>query len=135
MKKTLLLAAATGLMLTACASHHREMHVGKADPLRTGVSVVDGKHIVVDQEPIYFSKGTQNVRFKWQLASDSKYTFPKDGVVIKDADTEIVECHPEQGGLAFSCLNKHAKPGRYKYTIKLEGTPAVPPLDPIIVND
>lgn len=133
MKKMILVAAATGLLLTACASHHP--HVEKTNPLRTGVSVVDGKYIVVDQEPIYFSKGTQNVRFAWQLARDSGYTFPKDGVVIKDAGDEIVECHPEQGGLSFSCLNKHTKPGKYKYTVKLEGSPAVAPLDPVLVND
>ena len=133
MKKMLLAAAATALLLAACASHHPP--VGKSNPLRTGVSVVDGKHIVVDQEPIYFSKEKRNVRFGWQWASDSGYTFPKDGIVINDAGDEIIECRPAQGGLSFSCLNKHAKPGKYKYTIKLEGSPAVPPLDPIIVND
>ena len=133
MKKMILVVAATGLLMTACASHHS--HVEKTNPLLTGVSVVDGRRIVVDQEPIYFSKGTQNVRFAWQLPPDSQYTFPRDGVVVKDAGDEIVDCHPEQGGLRFSCLNKHAKPGIYKYTIKLEGLPAVSPLDPIIDND
>ncbi len=133
MKKTILLAVSTGLMLAACASPYP--HAGRANPLHTGVSVVDGKRIIVDQEPIFFSRSTQNVRFAWQLSADSRYTFPGDGVVVKDAGDEIVDCHPEQGGLRFSCLNKHAKPGKYKYTIKLEGVPAVPPLDPIIDND
>ena len=133
MKKMILVLVATGLLVTACASHRS--HVEKTNPLRTGVSVVDGKRIVVGQEPIYFSKGTQNVRFAWQLPPDSQYTFPRDGVVVKDAGDEIVDCHPEQNGLGFSCLNKHTKPGKYKYTIKLDGLPAVPPLDPIIDND
>ena len=135
MKKILFVASASVLLLTACASQHQEMRVGIAHWDRTGVEVVDGKHIVVDQEPIYFPKAQQNVRFRWQLAAGSNYSFPSDGVTFKVATDEIVECHPEQGGRAFSCLNRHTKPGTYNYTIKLQGTPAVPPLDPIIVND
>jgi hypothetical protein len=133
MKKTLLVAVANGLILTACASHHS--HGMKADPVNPHVSILDGKQIVVNQEPLFFAKGVQNVRINWQLPPDSKYTFPKDGIVVNDAREEIVDCRVEKNGLAFSCLNRHTKPGKYKYTIKVEGSPAVAPLDPIVIND
>ncbi len=133
MKKTLLVAILSGLGLTACVSHHS--HAVKVDPLITNVTTVDGKQIVVDQEPIYFARGIQNVRVTWKLPVDSKYKFPKDGVVIKDAGEEIVDCRPAQDGLSFSCLNRHTKPGKFKYTVRLEGTPAIAPLDPVVVND
>lgn len=133
MKKSVLVAAVSALVLTGCACN--PLDVRKIDPHNPGVFVVNDKYIVVNQEPLYFPKGTQDVRITWQLPSDSKYTFPRDGIVIKDAGDEFADCHPEPNGLRFSCLNKHSKPGTYKYTIKVEGSPAVPPLDPIILND
>ena len=136
MKKTLLVAALTGLMLSACASHHdHERHMNAPrNPLNTLVSIVDGKQIVVSQEPIYFAKEMQNVRVTWHLQPDSKYMFGKDGIVVADAREEIVDCRPAPDGKSFSCLNRHTKPGKYKYTIRLEGTPAIAPLDPMMEN-
>ncbi|MEQ1515552.1 MAG: hypothetical protein ABL931_03580 [Usitatibacteraceae bacterium] len=135
MKKTLLVIA-TGLTLSACASHHSYSHVPKADPSNPRVSVLGGKQIVVDQEPLFFAKGVVNVRINWQLPADSKNTFPKDGITFdRGAVEELVDCRPEKNGLVFSCLNRHTKPGKYKYTIKLDGEPKVAPLDPVLVND
>ena len=133
MKKTLFVAAVTGLMLSACASHHA--HMRNADPLNTLVSIADGKQIVVSQEPIYFAKGMKDVRVTWHVSPDSKYTFGKDGIVVAEAREELVDCRAAPDGMSFSCLNRHTKPGKYKYTVTLNGTPAVAPLDPIMVND
>ena len=132
MKKSIFVVAATGLILSACASH--QTHAIKVDPANPRVSIVDGKRIAVDQETITFAKGVQNFRINWQLPADSKYVFPKDGIVVKDAREEIVDCRPEKDGRSFSCLNKNTRPGKYKYNIKVEGTPAIPELDPVIVN-
>jgi len=139
MKKNVLVAIATTLVLAACACDH-PMHAQKMgspaiDPETPGVFVLDDKIIVVNQEPIFFAKGKQNVRITWYLPADSKYRFPKDGIVIKDPGDQIIDCHQEQNGLRFSCLNKHSQPGKYKYTIKVEGSPPVTPSDPIILND
>ena len=133
MKKSVLVAAMSAIVLTACASNVLDART--IDPENPGVFVVDDKYIVVDQEPIYFPKAKKNVKITWQLPSDSKYRFPKDGIVIKDAGDEFPDCHPEQNGLRFACMNKHYKPGTYKYTIKVEGPSTVPPLDPIVLND
>ena len=133
MKISILVAAMSATVLTACASNVLDART--IDPENPGVFVVDNKYIVVDQEPIYFSKGKRDLRITWQLPPDSKYRFPKDGIVIKDPGDEFPDCHPEQNGLRFSCMNKHYKSGTYKYTIKVEGPSAVPPLDPIVIND
>lgn len=135
MKKTLL-ALVAGLALSACASHDSYSHVPKINPTTPRVSIIDGKQIVVDQEPIFFAKGVVNVRINWQLPADSKVRFPKDGIVFdRTAIEEIVDCRIDKEGLVFSCLNRHTKPGKYKYTIKVEGNPAIAPLDPTVVND
>lgn len=133
MKRYVLLAAATTLLLSGCAWNLPESR--KVNPHYPGVFVVDDKYIVVDQEPIVFARGMQNVRITWQLPPDSRYRFPRDGISFRDAGDEIADCHPEQSGVRFSCLNKHSRPGKYKYTIKLDGSPAVQPLDPTVVND
>ena len=133
MKKSILVIAATGLILSACASHHT--HAIKVDPANPRVSIVDGKRIAVDQETITFAKGVQNFRINWQLSADSKYVFPKDGIVVNEAREEIVDCRPAEDGRSFSCFNRHTRPGKYKYNIKVQGTPVVPVLDPVIVND
>ena len=133
MKKLIFVVAAAGIMLTACASHHP--YGPTADPLNPVVSVVDGKQIVVNQDPLVYAKEVQNVRISWRLPADSKYTFPKDGIVVNEAREEIVDCRPAEDGRSFSCLNRHTRPGKYKYNIKVQGTPVVKELDPIIVND
>ncbi len=105
------------------------------------VTVVDGK-IVVDQETITFAKDQQNVKITWHLPKDSNYVFPTDGIVIEGAGAgdEFLDhqVEPNDKGLKFSCKNKHSKPGKYKYTIKVQGPPGVPPLvplDPYIDNN
>jgi hypothetical protein len=132
MKKSLLVAAASVLALVACSSNGEG---GKnADPSNPVVSVAGGK-ITVAPEPLQFAKDKHNVKITWQLPAGTPYTFPKDGIVIGDGGDEFPDCHPEQNGQRFACMNKHNKPGKYKYTIKVDGSPAVPPLDPIVINE
>ena len=132
MKRTLFVCAVAALMLSACASHHGKM--GAVDPLNVYLSIADGKQIVVSQEPIYFPKNMQNVRVTWHVPSKFNYTFGANGIVIEGRGNEFTDCVPATDGKSFSCLNRHTKPGQYKYTITLEGKPAIAPLDPILVN-
>jgi hypothetical protein len=132
MNKSVLAAIVSAFALSACGPSAQDAK--KLNPDNPQVSVVGGK-IAIDQETIRFAKDKQNVKITWQLPADSKYTFPKDGIAIKDGGDEFPDCHPEQNGLRFACMNKHSKPGKYKYTITVDGSPAVPPLDPIIDND
>jgi hypothetical protein len=68
----------------------------------------------------------------WQIIS-AGYTFPSNGIVIAGGEGEF-DCHVEANGRRFMCHDNHRKPGKYKYTVNLSGSPAVPPLDPWIDN-
>ena len=105
------------------------------DALNPRLFIVDGKQIVVNQEPIYVAKKIKDVRITWHAPVGTNYTFGKDGIVIDNAGDEITDCRAAKDGKSFSCLNKHTKPGKYKYTVTLEGKPAIAPLDPVLVND
>ena len=86
----------------------------------------------VDNETVQVSRGN-SPNITWQMVSPG-YTFPSNGIVIQNAGTEFVDCHVEANGRRFACHNKHTKPGRYKYTVNVTGSPAVPPLDPFVDN-
>ncbi len=137
MKKILLVSAFAALLLSACASHHAAHHrnMGIVDPLNVYLSIADGKQIVVSQEPIYFAKNMKDVTVTWHAPVKFNYTFGANGIVIEKKGNEFVDCKPAVDGRSFSCLNKHTKPGTYKYTVTLDGKPAIAPLDPALVND
>ena len=144
MKLRSIFAVLVTLVLAGCGHmHHRDGDCSKCGPVditRPQVSVVNGR-IVVDQESLVFGEALSGIAVKitWQLPKGSNFRFPQDGIVFDKAGEEIV-CKSE-GGQTFACLNRHTKPGRYKYTIKLvpvEPRPdfkAPEPLDPWVIND
>ena len=85
----------------------------------------------VDSETVEVSRGN-SPNITWQLIS-AGYTFPSNGIVFASGAGQF-ECHVEANGRRFMCHNKHTKPGKYKYTINITGSPAVPPLDPFVDN-
>jgi hypothetical protein len=135
MKKTIFAAALCGLLLSACATQHQDHFKVAPDPTNVRTAIADGKRIIVNQEPIYFPRGLKNTRVTWNVPANSNYTFGRDGVVVEKGGDEIVDCKPSEDRKSFSCLNRHTKPGKYKYTIKFEGKPAIEPLDPTMDND
>ncbi|NJR72461.1 MAG: hypothetical protein HC782_05610 [Gammaproteobacteria bacterium] len=134
MKKTLLAAVSICIFISTNLAAQTKPKLS-IDALNPRLIIVDSKQIVVNQEPIYFAKRLKNVRVTWYAPAGSAYRFDKDGIVIDNAADEFVDCRPAKDGKSFSCLNKHSKPGKYKYTVTLQGKPAVAPLDPILVND
>lgn len=144
MKKiVLIVVAASAVVLATCATTEEEKGL-LGDPRETKVTVIGGRYLVVDQEPIpVFDK---NVRVRWQVdrTQQQKYRFPGDGIVINDPDNEFSDCKAEANGAKFSCHNKNAKKGvapkprYYKYSIRLVTTDGSRPperLDPTIMND
>jgi hypothetical protein len=130
MKRSAVLVVVSMLVLAACAGNP---FVRKPDPHNPSVSVVSG-YIVVDQEPIVVPKGQYDFSIVWQLAKDSTYSFPDDGIVVARGEDEF-KCKPEADKQRFTCVFRNSKPGKYKYTIKvLDGTKLLEPLDPTIVN-
>lgn len=152
MKKLSVVFAACALLLAGCA------HFGRApNPVRPQVFVVDGRLIVLNAEPLVFSRRGEVV-ITWHLPWGTNYTFDEKGVeingrfvretnvlregllqqtfVLDPRQDEIGNCSRSKDGLEFSCVNRNTKPGRYKYTIRVrDGTKPLDPLDPWLVND
>jgi len=119
MKKQLLSYLACVLLLSGCSIFHKDST--PPDPTRPQVAVVSGRFIVVNQEPLVFLRDQKNVTITWQLPKESQYRFqPRNGIDIEEKGRgEITECAVRSGGLEFSCVNRHTKPGKYSYTIRL----------------
>jgi hypothetical protein len=84
--------------------------------------------------PRVLSRGNDVV---WILVNKpgQSYVFAtNDGIAFKtEAGRNVFNCHREANGERFACLNRKT-PGEYEYAVRIAGTPAVPPLDPWIVN-
>lgn len=139
MKLRLVVASLAALVLAGCGlfGGHRGdcSKCGPVDITKPQVKVVNGK-ITVDQETLVFGEALRNVpvTITWTLPKDSNLRFPRDGITFEKSAAEEIVCRAE-GGYTFSCLNRHTKPGRYKYDIKvLDGDKALEPLDPHVDN-
>lgn len=85
----------------------------------------------VDNQTVQVSRGN-SPNITWQMMTPG-YTFPSNGIVIVNGGTEF-DCRVEANGRRFMCHDKHTRSGKYKYTVNVSGSPAVPPLDPFIEN-
>lgn len=63
------------------------------------------------------------------------YAFPTDdGIFFKtEPGRNTFRCHREANGNRYACMNGKTR-GTFEYGIRITGTPAVPPLDPWVVN-
>ena len=98
--------------------------------------LVSNGNISVDQDVLRFGKDQTNVTITWRLESKGggKLTFPENGVVFERAAAgEIAECQRSKDNTEFTCLNRHSKPGIYRYGINVneDGKP-LKPLDPYL---
>lgn len=132
MKKILFVALAA-LLLSSCAQH-RYMHGHLTDSTRPLVNVVGGQFIVVSQEPLVFLKEQRDVVITWQLPPNSGLRFARNGIDIEKGGDEFVNCGVRNDGLSFSCTNRHTKPGKYSYTIRVQAGDKVLQSDPFIMN-
>ena len=85
----------------------------------------------VDSTTVLVTRGN-SPKITWQMVSPG-YTFPSNGIVIANGGAEF-DCRLEADGRRFACNNRHTTSGKYKYTVNITGSPAVPPLDPWIDN-
>lgn len=142
MKKWHFIAAACVLMLAGCESFKWVPTLEERS--RPQVTVKDGR-ILVSPEILFYFPDERDVLIVWQLPKDSKYRFPTtdsifkvEGIVIEgrltdrvlrgaaaadsvglERQDDIVGCAARNGGLEFTCLNRHARSGVYKYTIRV----------------
>ena len=57
-----------------------------------------------------------------------------DTTYIDPEQNEIVDCKVRADGFQFTCLNKHTRPGRYKYSVRLTDGNADYLIDPDLDN-
>jgi hypothetical protein len=84
----------------------------------------------------------------WEIET-AGYTFPAKGIDFYPATTtklpataapagEFFNCNPMPGNTVYKCNDKYTPggpPGPFGYTVTLDGSPAVAPLDPYILNN
>ena len=86
----------------------------------------------VDHETVQVSRGN-SPNITWQMMSPG-YTFPSNGIVFASGGNQF-ECRVEANGRRFACRDRNTTPGKFKYTVNVTGSPAVPPLDPFVTNE
>jgi hypothetical protein len=86
----------------------------------------------VDHETVQVSRGN-SPNITWQMISPG-YAFPSNGIVFASGGTQF-DCHVEANGRRFACRDRNTAPGKFKYTVNVTGSPAVPPLDPFVSNE
>jgi hypothetical protein len=124
------------------------------DPTNPQLFIVDGKYIVVDQEPLQFilTEGkNEPVTITWHLPKGGGYRFVKEGIRVarceedakerkeqskcseikNDASGDIVNCGPTADATEYQCTNLRKTIGTFKYTITVEKDGIqLRPLDP-----
>lgn len=144
-RRLLLAATLLTALLGGCGMHHHHRHQPPpkgspttVDPAAPVVLVAHGT-VMIDQGVIRFGKDQVNVPITWRLSGrdGSKLTFPDNGVVFeRAADGEITDCRRSLDHTAFTCINRHTKPGIYRYGINVnENGRPLKPLDPHMMND
>lgn len=127
--------------LTGCASVPRgtessDLTCNSAQQCRVNVEVTcaQGTCSMTVDHPRVFARGNDVV---WIIVNrpGQSYAFNNDaGIAFKtDAGRNVFRCHAEANGNRYACMNRGAL-GTFEYGIRLNGSPAVPPLDPWIVN-
>jgi len=96
-------------------------------------------------QPIPVLKVSAAAVITWKIVTDGYtfagggidfYTITKQGHVATPAG-EFHHCQVIANGRAFQCedAHQHSEPTGYGYTVTLQGSPAVAPLDPFVVNN
>ncbi len=162
MKNSTLVVLTAAAVMAGCAQHHRPDHGQRFDSViheRPLVTVKSGV-ISVSPEPLVFLKAQRDVRIQWELPRG--LTFPDNGIVIEGQvmdptkrgeplspsaqahkvvgpinreQQEIVDCKRGEDRQTFSCLNRHTKPGVFRYTIRAIVDGKVVESDPTLMND
>ena len=147
------------LLIVLCAaglagcSHFGMGRGGAIDPLFPQVSVVEGRLIVVNQEPIVVKRGA---RITWQLPGHADLSFEGKGIEftgsykpLMKADAKPLTRLPtwEQRAVPIDCslakdakevqcsVSANAQPGQYAYVIRVRAGGLSLVLDPPVMID
>ena len=133
MKRSACVVVAISLALCGCVD---KTSSGAAGVRNIEVKVEAGR-IVVPEERVVVKADIGTIM--WNLPKESKYLFPRDGIVIDPGN--FSPCAPTKGGKSFTCAKRGHRLGNYKYIVNVnDGTTALkplplPPLDPWVANE
>jgi hypothetical protein len=97
-----------------------------------------GCELSVDYDLVLVKGRGKRTEILWRMRGDTAARFASNGIVL---DSTEFECVGRAEGREFSCADKHAGFGIFKYRVNvtvpksLFGPRGVPSLDPWIVND
>src|SRR5512139_2929576 len=98
---------------------------------RVTVEIRNGA-IVPGEDPVVIAGGSHVIQ--WELAT-AGYTFPANGITLKTgSDPDFSNGHPASQGKFYLLNDLNSRVGDHDYTIRVDGSPPVPPLDPTIRN-
>jgi hypothetical protein len=114
--------------------HTQPLDCQSAEQCRVEVSVVNG-HIQVDWDEV----AAHGHNVVWTVVNKQGQSYQFDhgaGIAFKTAAGQTAfRCTAEENDKRYRCTNNPQAPAaRYEYGVKLVGSPAVPPLDPWVVN-
>jgi hypothetical protein len=86
--------------------------------------------------PKLVKKG-QDHTITWYIDNEDTqdYKFPESGIAFKTSDGKDVFNCALRGNYVYRCVDRSWKKGEFEYAVKVAGSPAVPPLDPWVVNN
>jgi hypothetical protein len=145
-RRSAALAIAAAIALAGCApapggpesggSKEGDLTCNSAQQCRVEVTVTcaQGACRLAVNHPRVFARGNDVV---WEIANKpgQSYAFADDaGIAFKREDgRSTFRCHREANGNRISCMNRGTA-GEFEYAVRVAGAPAVPPLDPWVVN-
>ena len=95
--------------------------------------------IAVDRPEVTIRAAQQEIFWVIKNTGTQTYKFPSDGIGFKTpagkAQFGCASMGPGMNDIVFRCHDHFTAKGRFEYGIKLDGSPAVPPWDPFVVND
>ncbi|MDQ2916777.1 MAG: hypothetical protein M3R40_06405 [Pseudomonadota bacterium] len=149
MQKALWSSVVTCALLVGCAAMYpRIERASKQQDCASGNECIiavnvactrfHGCELSVDADLILVKERGKSTNIVWRLTGDTGASFPSNGVVV---DSSEFECGAKPETKEFTCSDKHADFGVFKYRINvtvpesLFGARGVPSLDPWIVNN
>lgn len=122
--------AQSGAGLCSQPNHHCIMVTIDKDPTGAYGINVDVRELTV--------RGSNHVIF-WRInnVGAQKYRFPANGIEFKTAaGKREFGCAPQgSGGIVIRCTDPNQAKGRFEYAVRVSGVPAVPVLDPWVINE
>jgi hypothetical protein len=149
MRKALGFSVIACVLLAGCAAMYprmekpakmQECDSGNACVIAVNVACTRfyGCKLSVDYDLILVKDRGHRTNIVWRLTGETAARFPTDGIVLGSSE---FECAPKPESREFTCTDKHADFGVFKYRINVTvpdspfGARGAPSLDPWVVNN